>query len=953
MLQLKGITKRYITGDTHVDALRGVSLEFRKSEFVSILGQSGCGKTTLLNIIGGLDKYTSGDLIINGVSTKEYKDSDWDTYRNHSIGFIFQSYNLIPHQSVLANVELALTLSGVSKAERKRRAIEALEKVGLGDQIHKKPNQMSGGQMQRVAIARALVNNPDILLADEPTGALDSETSVQIMDIIKEISKDKLVIMVTHNPELANEYSTRIINLLDGLVISDSNPYVAEEDTAEAIENEAQAESSQENEKKKGKKKKKSMSFLTALALSLNNLLTKKSRTFLTSFAGSIGIIGIALILAVSTGVNAYITSVEESTMSSYPLQFQETTMDASALLASFLSNSNKVEEQDPDKIYSNDIMTSVIEGVNAGVTTNNLNLFKDYIESSKIKDLCVDIKYNYSAHLNTYWFNTDGNGNVLDYHRTYENLGDLMVDAGIFESDEGTSSPMMGGSPWVELIGNDEYIKSQYDLIDGHFPENENQIVLIVDKNKQVTDYILYSLGIKDINVLKDYVERMKTAKENGEEFTEKLPQTSYTFDDIYGYKFKVLLDSDFYEYVEVKDADGKVISQTIIDRKNQEVAENKSFIDKKMENARELEIVGIICANESSVNASAVGSIGYTTALMTSIIKDINNSDVVKAQLENEKTNLFTGFEFKGYTLEMAGMLREQLKNNPQIAPYLGFLTDEQLIEMVNDQIGSYKGNLKKLGYVDFESPSSILLYPKDFEAKDEITDLINDYNNRATKENKITYTDTVALLMSSVTTIINAISYVLIAFVAISLIVSSIMIGVITLISVQERTKEIGVLRAIGASKRDVSRVFNAETLIVGFGAGLLGILVSLFFIVIINIILYSLTELATLKAVLPFGAAVILVAISMGLTLISGIIPSRAAAKKDPVIALRTEQWSVVSGQWLVISGQWLVKKAIVLYGSLDFFIKMLYDIGRMNLKEIYYGASKMDLVSRQL
>ena len=893
MLQLKGITKRYITGDTHVDALRGVSLEFRKSEFVSILGQSGCGKTTLLNIIGGLDKYTSGDLIINGVSTKEYKDGDWDTYRNHSIGFIFQSYNLIPHQSVLANVELALTLSGVSKAERKRRAIEALEKVGLGDQIHKKPNQMSGGQMQRVAIARALVNNPDILLADEPTGALDSETSVQIMDIIKEISKDKLVIMVTHNPELANEYSTRIINLLDGLVISDSNPYVAEEDTAEAIENKAQAESSQENEKKKGKKKKKSMSFLTALALSLNNLLTKKSRTFLTSFAGSIGIIGIALILAVSTGVNAYITSVEESTMSSYPLQFQETTMDASALLASFLSNSNKVEEQDPDKIYSNDIMTSVIEGVNAGVTTNNLNLFKDYIESSKIKDLCVDIKYNYSAHLNTYWFNTDGNGNVLDYHRTYENLGDLMVDAGIFESDEGTSSPMMGGSPWVELIGNDEYIKSQYDLIDGHFPENENQIVLIVDKNKQVTDYILYSLGIKDINVLKDYVERMKAAKENGEEFTEKLPQTSYTFDDIYGYKFKVLLDSDFYEYVEVKDADGKVISQTIIDRKNQEVAENKSFIDKKMENARELEIVGIICANESSVNASAVGSIGYTTALMTSIIKEINNSDVVKAQLENEKTNLFTGFEFKGYTLEMAGMLREQLKNNPQIAPYLGFLTDEQLIEMVNDQIGSYKGNLKKLGYVDFESPSSILLYPKDFEAKDEITDLINDYNNRATKENKITYTDTVALLMSSVTTIINAISYVLIAFVAISLIVSSIMIGVITLISVQERTKEIGVLRAIGASKRDVSRVFNAETLIVGFGAGLLGILVSLLFIVIINIILYSLTELATLKAVLPFGAAVILVAISMGLTLISGIIPSRAAAKKDPVIALRTE------------------------------------------------------------
>lgn len=910
MLKLKDITKQYITGDTCVNALRGVSIEFRESEFVSILGQSGCGKTTLLNIIGGLDKYTSGDLIINGVSTKEYKDSDWDTYRNHSIGFVFQSYNLIPHQSVLSNVELALTLSGVSKAERKRRAIEALERVGLGDQIHKKPNQMSGGQMQRVAIARALVNNPDILLADEPTGALDSETSVQIMNILKEISKDKLIIMVTHNPDLANEYSTRIINLLDGVVISDSNPYTASEEivgkhnailsfeneepyVAEGKVTDIKVKTKKVKKKAVNKKKKKSMSFLTALSLSLNNLLTKKSRTFLTSFAGSIGIIGIALILSVSTGVNSYITSVEESTMSSYPLTFQETTMDASALLASFLSNNNSTKNQDPNKIYSNDIMTSVIEGVNAGITNNNLKLFKAYIEASGIREHSVDIKYNYSAHLNTYWFNTDENGKLTDYHKTYENLGDLMIDAGIFDDGMAGLSSMMGGSPWTELIGNDEYIKSQYDLIDGHFPENDNQIVLIVDSNKQITDYILYSLGIKDIKVLEEYVDRMAEAKEKGEEFTEKLPQTSYTFDDIYGYRFKVLLDSDFYEYVEVKDANGNVISQKIIDRTNQEVAENKSFIDKKMENARELEIVGIICAKESSVTATTVGSIGYTTSLMTAIINDVNGSDVVTSQLKNDKTNLFTGFEFKGYTLEMAAALREQLKNNPAIAPYLGFLTDEQLIEMVNEQIGSYKGNLKKLGYVDFESPSSILIYPKDFESKDAITDLITDYNNNATKENKITYTDTVALLMSSVTTIINAISYVLIAFVAISLIVSSIMIGVITLISVQERTKEIGVLRAIGASKKDVSRVFNAETLIVGFGAGALGILLSLALIVIINIILYSLTELETLKAVLPWGAALILVAISMGLTLISGIIPSRAAAKKDPVIALRTE------------------------------------------------------------
>ncbi len=919
MLKLLSITKQYDMGDLTVNALKGVSIEFRKSEFVSILGQSGCGKTTLLNIIGGLDKYTSGDLIIDGVSTRQYNDNDWDTYRNHSIGFVFQSYNLIPHQTVLANVELALTLSGISKAERKRRATEALEKVGLGDQLHKKPNQMSGGQMQRVAIARAIVNNPDILLADEPTGALDSETSVQIMNILKEISKEKLIIMVTHNPDLAKEYSTRIINLLDGLVISDSSPYDSslEGEELETVKNNANLSFESESHthtatkatiKAKTKrvsakrakdtsvtgkrKKKKSMSFLTALSLSLNNLLTKKGRTFLTSFAGSIGIIGIALILSVSTGVNAYIKSVEESTMSSYPLTFQETTMDTAALLNSFLGNSSNNTEQDPDKIYSNDIMTSVIEGVNAGVTTNNLKLFKEFIESSGIRDDSVDIKYNYSAKLNTFWFSTDESGKITNYHKTYESLGELMVEAGIFEEGSSSSS-MMGGSPWTELIGDMNYIESQYDLVDGHFPENENQIVLIVDSNKQVTDYILYSLGIKDISILEEFVDKMAQAKEEGKEFTEKLPKTSYTFDDIYGYKFKVLLDSDYYEYVEIKDESGNVIKQSIIDRKDQSIADNKAYIDKKIEKARELEIVGIVSAKESAVNANTVGAIGYTTALMTDLINDVNSSDVVLAQLANKTTNLFTGFEFKGYTVEQADMLRLELSKNPLYAPYLGFLTDEQLVEMINEQIGSYKGNLKKLGYVDFESPSSILIYPKDFEAKDRITALIDDYNLKATKENKITYTDMVEALMSSVTTIINAISYVLIAFVAISLIVSSIMIGVITLISVQERTKEIGILRAIGASKRDVSRVFNAETLIVGFSAGMFGILVSLVFIVFINIILFALTELETLRAVLPFGAAVILIGISMILTLISGLIPSKAAAKKDPVIALRSE------------------------------------------------------------
>ena len=918
MLKLNNITKRYDVGDLTVNALKGVSLEFRKSEFVSILGPSGCGKTTLLNIIGGLDKYTSGDLIIDGISTKQYNDNDWDTYRNHSIGFVFQSYNLIPHQSVLANVELALTLSGISKSERKKRATEALQKVGLGDQLHKRPNQMSGGQMQRVAIARAIVNNPDILLADEPTGALDSETSVQIMEILKEISKEKLIIMVTHNPDIAKEYSTRIINLLDGLVISDSMPYSSiDESCYETAKNNAslsfesqgnvhmatkavvEAEDVPSKKKKfknatlkRERKKKKSMSFLTALSLSLNNLLTKKGRTFLTSFAGSIGIIGIALILSVSTGVNSYINSVEESTMSSYPLTFQETTMDTTALLNSFLGNATASENQDPDKIYSNDIMHSIIEGVNAGVTTNNLKLFKEFIESSGIRDYSVDIKYNYSANLNTFWFNKDENGKITDYHKTYESLGELMQDAGILD-ESSSGSMMMGGSPWTELIGDDSYIKSQYDLVDGHFPENENQIVLIVDSNKRVTDYVLYSLGIKDVKVLEEYVDRMAQAKEEGKEFTEKLPNTSYTFDDIYGFKFKVLLDSDYYEYVSVKDNEGNIIKESIIDRKDQTNNENKAYIDKIIKDAMELEIVGIVSAKEGAANANTVGAIGYSSALMKTLIDKVNGSAPVQAQLNSPGKNLFTGFEFKGYTIEQAEVLRNELSKNPLYAPYLGFLTDEQLIDMINDQIGSYKGNLKKLGYVDFDSPSSILIYPKDFEAKDHITALIDDYNLNATKENKITYSDIVKTLMSSVTTIINAISYVLIAFVAISLIVSSIMIGVITLISVQERTKEIGILRAIGASKKDVSRVFNAETLIVGFSAGLFGILVSLILILFINIILYALTGLATLRAVLPFGAAVILVSISMLLTLISGLIPSRAATKKDPVIALRTE------------------------------------------------------------
>lgn len=904
MLKLKGITKEYITGDFKVNALRGVSLEFRESEFVSILGQSGCGKTTLLNIIGGLDKYTSGDLIINGVSTKEYKDSDWDTYRNHSIGFVFQSYNLIPHQSVLANVELALTLSGVSKAERKKRAIEALEIVGLGDQIHKKPNQMSGGQMQRVAIARALVNNPDILLADEPTGALDSETSVQVMNILKEISKNKLVIMVTHNPELATEYSTRIINLLDGRVVSDSNPYTQESEVvgkhnanlhfegdgpfvAEGNVEDIKVKSKKTKKKELNKKKKKSMSFFTALSLSLNNLLTKKGRTILTSFAGSIGIIGIALILSVSAGVNAYIDSIEESTMSSYPLTINESYMDSTSLLASFMSQNKDVEKKD-DEISSNNVMVDMIKAMTSGVTTNNLSKFKDFIENgnSGIKDYTTDIKYQYLASMSTYTPVYDKDGNFVEYKRNLNGLSELMNEimpnsSGSSSSGSSMSSMMMASSgAWTELVGDMDYIKSQYTLVDGKFPENKNEVILIVNKDHQVSDYILYILGIEDTKDIKNYFDAVIAG--NTENVT--LEPSSYTFEELYSYTFKAIINSDYY----------KMENGLIVEKNDDEIQE-------AVKNAQELKIVGIVTPSDDS---TAVGSIAYLPELMSDLIAKGNNSDVVKAQMENSDTDLFSGnkFDTKEYTLEDAEMLRAmfvaqaQAQGQTDYVAIIQAMQPIQIVNMANNMLvtdATYDGNMQTLGYVDFNKPSSIIIYPKDFESKDAIADIISSYNSEQKEADVINYTDTVALLMSSVTTIVNVISYVLIAFVAISLIVSSIMIGVITLISVQERTKEIGILRAIGASKKDVSRVFNAETLIVGFSAGAIGILVSLVLIVIINIILHALTGLSTLNAVLPVGAAFILVGISMLLTLVSGLIPSSVAAKKDPVIALRTE------------------------------------------------------------
>ena len=984
MLRLKDIKKDYATGDTSVHALKGVSLEFRESEFVAILGQSGCGKTTLLNIVGGLDKYTSGDLIINGVSTKKYTDSDWDTYRNHSIGFVFQSYNLIPHQSVLANVELALTLSGVSKSERRARAKEALERVGLGDQLHKRPNQMSGGQMQRVAIARALVNDPDILLADEPTGALDSETSVQIMEILKEISKDKLIIMVTHNPDLAAEYSTRIINLLDGLVISDSNPYSTEEYESYSEESLAHSatlvpvedgscqltatniETVKEQKRRKRKKakaekertpkKKRSMSIFTALALSLNNLLTKKGRTFLTAFAGSIGIIGIALILSVSEGVNSYIKSVEESTMSSYPIEVHESTMDTMTLLSAFMEQ-NTIENKKPDTIYSNDVMLSVMNAFTQGMTKNNLSAFKEHISTnSNITDNAIDIKYQYSAGLNTYTKieTVDSKGNISYYYRrNLSSMNDLMSVISSGSSSSTTSA--MSSAIWKELVGDMDYIKSQYSLVEngGRFPENENEVVLIIGKDLMISDYVLYMLGIRDSQELRTYI--MSTLDDDPTNDI-KIESTSYTFEDILSYEFKVLADSDKY----------KVENGKIVDCSTAE-------IDKLLnsDSAMTLKIVGIVTASDDSLASSAVGSIGYINGVMDKMIERANGSEVVALQKQNTTTNLYNGMPLTGFEFD-ASTIRAFINSNPQLSSFASFVkTDEQFIDTLKTylgpeleelllpygQIGStvpyggytlmnlqeiltalqgvegeipsalamlicmdymmsptdiskaqnlvsivnsmietedYNEILAKLGYVNKDNPTTIYIYPKDFEAKDIISSEIDRYNESLSDpDDKITYTDLVGVLMSSVTTIVNAISYVLVAFVAISLVVSSIMIGIITYISVLERTKEIGVLRAIGASKKDVSRVFNAETLIVGFSAGALGIIASLLLILVINVILQSLTGIASLRAVLPFGAAVALIAISMALTLISGLIPSRVAANKDPVVALRSE------------------------------------------------------------
>ncbi len=1006
MLELKNIKKDYPAGSGAVHALKGIDLTFRKSEFVSILGPSGCGKTTMLNIIGGLDGYTEGDLIINGTSTKEYKDRDWDTYRNHSIGFVFQSYNLIPHQSVLQNVELALTLSGVSKSERKKRATEALEIVGLGDQLNKKPGEMSGGQMQRVAIARALVNNPDIILADEPTGALDTETSVQVMDILKKVSEDRLIIMVTHNPDLAQKYSTRIINMLDGEIVSDSMPLSedeikAEYDRAIAIK-----------EARKGKREKKpSMSFFTAFMLSLKNLFTKKGRTTLTSFAGSIGIIGIALILAVSQGMTIFIDDVQESTLSAYPLTLESQTMDMTEMMMSFMEAS-KGHEHENDAIYKEPIIGDMVDALSKlEISENDLKSFKSYLEEqlkdpdSQFAKAVSGVQYTYTLRPTIYTKNIDGKIVKSD---TSELMAQMISDFMLQISTNGSSSedssassdmtsmlmmnPMLSGSSmWQELLPGlkegdaiNDVLEDQYDVIYGTWPNDANEIVLVVNENNELDDLTLFALGL----LSETEIDAIINAAATGQPLNDEMKKWSY--EEICNLKFKAILPYQTYQ-----DFGGVFV----------DVSENENMLKMLYETAFELEVVGIIRPDPDADATMLSGSIGYTRMLTEHIVEDAKNYPVVKAQLENPTIDVLTGLPFKTNTglltdeeketlfkeylneldvkakaeayilIQSLNVQKEQLEpqvdaimadmtdkeaivaqiseaialqmgvDSQQIAEQLSSLSIEELHEMLRPSIeeqvkagieaqirasvaqvpeenlaamlmndsqsftaedcalyydeitvfsqSTYEQNLTLIGSVDLDDPATINLYTSSFEFKDLIVDEIDKYNDSVEQSHKIAYTDFLGLMMSSITTVINAITYVLIAFVAISLIVSSIMIGVITLISVQERTKEIGILRAIGASKRHVSSMFNAETIIIGFTSGMLGVLVTYLLCIPVNMILHSLTNIENLSATLPVGAAIILVIISMCLTLVSGLIPSRSAAKKDPVVALRTE------------------------------------------------------------
>lgn len=1005
MLELKKITKVYPAGDGKVEALNEVSLQFRKSEFVSILGPSGCGKTTMLNVIGGLDQYTDGDLLINGKSTKDFNAREWDTYRNHSIGFVFQSYNLIPHQTVLQNVELALTLSGVSKGERRKRAKKALEEVGLGSQLNKKPNQMSGGQMQRVAIARALVNQPDIILADEPTGALDTETSVQVMEILKEISRDRLVIMVTHNPDLAQRYSSRIVRMLDGRIIDDSKPLAEEEYQRELTE-------AREKAAEERKKKKPSMKLTTAFMLSMKNLFTKKGRTMLTAFAGSIGIIGIALIFALSQGMTTFINTVQEDTLSSYPLTLEATSIDVTSLLSAFMDVVKNDTEHDRDAVYKKSAVYDIFSALNRTTTTeNDLKAFKEYLEAELAKengetdfsDAVNGVQYSYDLDLQVYTKSVDGtiirsDTKALLQELLSEYLGaDLasLTSASSMSSlaDMGDSSMMGGGMSmnlWQEMLAGkngepvNDLLKKQYDLVYGTWPNSEDEIVLVLDRNNELDDMTLYALGLES----KETMNTITDAALKGGELAYKEEQWSY--EDICGMEFRVVLSSDCYSY----DKENGIYT----DLRSTETGMRYLY-----DHGIPLRVTGIIRPNADAQAAMLTGSIAYTSGLTKAIIERAYQADVVKAQLENPATDVLTGLPFEATTgtlsaeekeaafreyingldeagraeayisimgipddATLQGLLMQTMQqytradmemamiqssaqqmgiDEETAGAYIAGMSDEEITELFSrgvteqlkvqyaaqvkeqlsamstaelsgalayamptytaqqcaayyDQVitfsdSTYEDNLTAIGYVDMESPKTINIYASSFENKEKIEDTIAAYNDTVDELSRIRYTDYVGLMMSSVVTIIDTITYVLVAFVAISLIVSSIMIGVITLISVQERTKEIGILRAIGASKHDVSSMFNAETVMIGFAAGLLGVLVTYLLCIPINLIIHRLTGIASLNAILPLPVAVILVAISVLLTLIAGIIPSRSAAKKDPVVALRTE------------------------------------------------------------
>lgn len=1055
MLKLTNIVKEYPTGDSKVVALKGVDVEFRKSEFVSILGHSGCGKTTLLNIIGGLDQYTEGDLVIKNKSTKDFNDRDWDTYRNHSVGFVFQNYNLIPHQTVLSNVELALTLSGVSKTERKKRAKEALEKVGLGDQLNKKPTQMSGGQMQRVAIARALVNDPEILLADEPTGALDTETSVQIMEILKEVSADRLVIMVTHNPELADEYSTRIIRLVDGRIVDDTAPYNSLEEAEKAQNSLDSAESSvaqpEKGSKKKAKKsdKKTSMSFATALSLSLNNLMTKKLRTFLTSFAGSIGIIGIALILSLSHGFTLYIESIQKEALTSYPVMVESAMMDMNAMMTSMTGSTSGEVSHELDKVYSNTMASSMMESMTAGMHENDLAAFKEYIESDacKIKEYSSSIQYTYGGKLNIYSADTSNGLNqvypspVLSIANSM--MGGMSSSMGGMMMDNASMETYMNKflNSWQELIDNDALLEEQYDIVTGKWPSNYNEVVLIVDKNHEISDIAIQGLGL---STMEDMMEGFM-AMTAGEEYVPKTYEIEY--DEIIGREFKIVIEPDYYAYDEAT-------------KSYADMREDEEYVKNLVANGETIKIVGIVKPADGSLMVATTGSIGYTADLTTHVIDKTNEAEIVKQQKNNPEIDVFTGLPFKteeeeapeaeapaattpetapaasGVSLdpqidasyapvsdvkassmvasgkpavsftatlsedeiyamidenyvgqqrddirrmvdlflqssrtkeekeELAGLLGPTLNipgvgemSSEQAVNMMGTLNKNTKLEiltgMVNGDYGevlpppnkpvepenptdpesptdpeaptdpnapqenpqpdvpevpvepekpeepqtlasSYEESLKILGVADKNKPTSISIYPLDFDAKDLISAEIAKYNAKFgdDTDKHIKYTDYIGLLLSSVTKIVNVISYVLMAFVAISLIVSSLMIGIITYISVLERTKEIGILRAIGASKRNISSVFNAETMIVGFVSGVIGIGTTLLLTIPINALIKHLTNISDV-AQLPLVPAIILIAISMLLTFVAGLIPSRIASKKDPVEALRSE------------------------------------------------------------